>query len=219
MKNYVEILAQFIQDTFLIDASYVIITVRSMEVLILLLIVKFVIKKIYVNANISGKKKFFFNKTLQIILNVVGFIVILLLWSEKLESIMTLISFISAGVAIAIREIIFDFFAGIYIKFSKPFELEDRIEIDGIRGDVINIHALGFEVLDIEKKERGEQSTGKITHIPNAKIFDSPLKNYVKAFKYVWDEVVINVDINSDLDETKKIIYKILEEDEINARS
>ena len=149
------------------------------------------------------------------ILNVISFILILLVWSEKLQNIITLISFISAGLTIAIREIIFNFFAGIYIKFSKPFELEDRIEIDGIRGDVIKINALGFEVLDVQEKEKGEQSTGKITHVPNSKVFQEPLKNYVKAFKYIWDEITIDIDINSDLEKTKEIIYNILKEDEI----
>ena len=213
--NYLEEISKYIAEIFGIDPSYIILTVKSLEILVVCLIIKFIIKKVYANISISGKKKFFFNKTLQIILNVIAFVSILFVWSEKLESIMTLISFISAGVAIAIREIIFDFFAGLYIRVSKPFELEDRIEIDGIRGDIINIHALGFDVLDIEEKEKGEQSTGKITHIPNTEIFNVPLKNYVKAFKYVWDEVVIDVDLNSDLEKTKKIIHNILRKDEI----
>lgn len=162
-----------------------------------------------------GKKKFFFNKTLQRILNAITFILIVLVWNEQIQNVIIIISFISAGIALAIREIIFDFFSGLYIKFSKPFELEDRIEIGTTRGDVINIHALGFEVLDIEEKENGEQSTGKIIHIPNSKIFEEPLKNFVKAFRYVWDEVRIDVEIECDLEATKKVIYNILANDEI----
>ena len=45
-----------------------------------------------------------------------------------------------------IRELILNFFCGVYIQMKKPFKVEDRIEIDGIKGDVMNISSLNFEV-------------------------------------------------------------------------
>ncbi len=213
--EYINKLSNFLSNILGVETDYIKLTIISIEILIVIYFVKIITKKIYSKSNVSGKKKFTYNRSIQMILNVISFILILLVWSEKLQNIITLISFISAGLTIAIREIIFNFFAGIYIKFSKPFELEDRIEIDGIRGDVIKINALGFEVLDVQEKEKGEQSTGKITHVPNSKVFQEPLKNYVKAFKYIWDEITIDIDINSDLEKTKEIIYNILKEDEI----
>ena len=213
--EYINKLSNFLSNILGVETDYIKLTIISIEILIVIYFVKIITKKIYSKSNVSGKKKFTYNRSIQMILNVISFILILLVWSEKLQNIITLISFISAGLTIAIREIIFNFFAGIYIKFSKPFELEDRIEIDGIRGDVIKINALGFEVLDVQEKEKGEQSTGKITHVPNSKVFQEPLKNYVKAFKYIWDEITIDININSDLEKTKEIIYNILKEDEI----
>ena len=50
---------------------------------------------------------------------------------------MTLISVISAAMTIALREIILNFFSGIYIKLKKPFKVEDRIQIENIKGDVM----------------------------------------------------------------------------------
>lgn len=213
--EYINKISQILSNLIGVETDYIKLTIISIEILIAIYFIKIITKKIYSKSNVSGKKKFTYNRSIQMILNIISFILILLVWSEKLKNIITLISFISAGLTIAIREIIFNFFAGIYIKFSKPFELEDRIEIDGIRGDVIKINALGFEVLDVQEKEKGEQSTGKITHIPNSKVFKEPLKNYVKAFKYIWDEITIDIDINSDLGKTKGIIYNILKEDEI----
>ena len=34
------------------------------------------------------------------------------------------------------------------IKINKPFEVEDRIEIDEYKGDVVNIKAMNFEILE-----------------------------------------------------------------------
>ena len=136
------------------------------------------------------------------------------MWGEKLEGLITIVSFISAGIAIAIREIIFNFFAGMYIKFRKPFDVEDRIEIDTIKGDVINIHSLGFEMLEVGERIGGEQSTGRITHIPNSYVLTRSLKNYTKAFKYIWDEIKIDIELDSDIKKTEEILYEILFDNE-----
>ena len=158
----------------------------------------------------SDKKKFFRNRKVRIIITVVSIIVILLAWGEKLNGVITIVSFVSAGIAIAIREIIFNFFAGIYIRMRKPFYVEDRIEIDDIKGDVINTHGLSFEMLEIGERNDGEQSTGRIVHIPNSYVFTKTLKNYTKAFKYIWDEIKIELDLDADIDATKEKIYDIL---------
>lgn len=110
---------------------------------------------------------------------------------------------------------VFNFFSGLYIRISKPFSLEDRIEIAGTIGDVINIDFLSFEILEVKCEEKGEQSTGIIVRIPSSKIFSESLKNYSKGFKYIWKEIKVNVPLNSDIENTKKELYKIMKENEI----
>ena len=85
-----------------------------------------------------------------------------------------------------------------------------RIEINDFKGDIININLLSFEILEISSNEYGEQSTGKIIHIPNSYIFTHPIKNYVKEFKYIWHEMIIKIPYNADIKTSKNIIYKIV---------
>ena len=59
------------------------------------------------------------------------------------------------------------------------------------------------------------QSTGIIIHLPNSIIFSYPLKNYNKAFKYIWDEITIRVPLEADIVKTKKILYKIVNSNEV----
>ena len=42
-----------------------------------------------------------------------------------------------------------------------------------------------------------------------------PLKNYTKAFKYVWDEITIEIPLDADVEKTKDILYDIVGENEI----
>lgn len=203
-------IAEYLNRISGIDKEYIKLTIVTILILLIAEILKWIVKNTYAHMPMSDKKKFFRNRKFRIVITVVSIIVILLAWGEKLNGIITIVSFVSAGIAIAIREIIFNFFAGIYIRVRKPFYVEDRIEIDDIKGDVINTHALSFEMLEVGERNDGEQSTGRIVHIPNSYVFTKTLKNYTKAFKYIWDEIKIELDLDADIDATKEIIYDIL---------
>lgn len=203
-------IAEYLNKISGIDKEYIKLTIVTILILLIAEILKWIVKNTYAHMPMSDKKKFFRNRKVRIVITVVSIIVILLAWGEKLNGIITIVSFVSAGIAIAIREIIFNFFAGIYIRVRKPFYVEDRIEIDDIKGDVINTHALSFEMLEVGERNDGEQSTGRIVHIPNSYVFTKTLKNYTKAFKYIWDEIKIELDLDADIDATKEKIYDIL---------
>ncbi len=163
----------------------------------------------------TSKSRFMFHQSVSVILNILCGFLIFLLWLPYLKNIMTIISFISAGITIAIRDIILNLFAGFYIKTKKPFKLEDRINIDGIIGDVVLINYLSFKILEVNDKTDGEQSTGLIINIPNSFVFSKSLKNYNTAFKYVWDEIIIRLNLDADLENNKKRILDIINSNEI----
>lgn len=100
-------------------------------------------------------------------------------------------------------------------KNKKIFKIEDRIEINGIKGDVMKISTLEFEILEVSNKEENGQSTGIVITFPNSIVFTQPVKNYTKGFKYIWNEMVIKVPLDCDLIKTKQEIYKIINSSEI----
>lgn len=58
--------------------------------------------------------------------------------------------------------------------------------------------------------EYGNQSTGVVLELPNSIIFSHPIKNYIKGFSYIWDEIDISLELDSNLEECKNILYKIV---------
>lgn len=213
--KYINSVSLYLNKILGIDTEYIKLTILTIIVLLIFGILKLIVRKVYSKLPMNDKKKYFRNRKIKIILTIMSLIIIILIWGEKIQGIITLISFVSAGLTIAIREIIFNFFSGIYINFRKPFEVEDRIEIDGIKGDVINMHGLGFEMLEIGERVNAEQSTGRIVHVPNSYIFTKTLKNYTKVFKYIWNEMKFNIELDSDVEKTKEIIYDILHNNEV----
>ena len=123
---------------------------------------------------------------------------------------MTFISVISAAMTIALRDFILNFFCGIYITFKKPFKVEDRIQIEDTKGDVMSISVFSFEILEVSTKEDNGQSTGIVIHYPNSIIVSKPVKNINKGFKYIWDKIVVKISLETDLENDKKEIYKIV---------
>ena len=141
--------------------------------------------------------------------------VFILLWAKYLKAFIPIISFISAGFTIALRDVIANLFAGIYINMFKPFKVEDRIEINNYKGDVVNINSLSFELLEVDNSDFTGQSTGVITHVPNSTIFSHPLRNYDKAFKYIWNEIEVNVPLDCDIEKVRKTLYRIVNKNDV----
>ena len=195
-------------------SEYLILLGRTLLVYTFFKVLNYIIVLITTKWINRSKTRFMFHQGVNIIMNIFCVVIIFLIWYPYLKNIMTVISFISAGITIAIRDIILNLFAGLYIKTKKPFKLEDRISIDGVTGDVILINNLSFKILEVSDKPNGEQSSGLIINIPNSYIFSKTLKNYNLAFKYVWDEVNIRLKIDADLEKNKKEIMEIITSNE-----
>ena len=204
----------YISNLTSINKEYIILILKSILFFLALYIIKKIGLRIIKHVN-NSKNEYLYTQKFKVLITIINLIIFLFLWGKYINNFLTVISLISAGFTIALRDLIFNFFSGIYIKLKKPFVIEDRIEINNYKGDVVNINALNFEVLEVNNENFIGQSTGVITHIPNSTIFNYPLRNYSKAFKYIWNELTIKVPLNSDISKTKGIIYKIVNSNEI----
>jgi small-conductance mechanosensitive channel len=163
----------------------------------------------------NDRKSYHYAQRTKIFISLSKFIAVALIWSSFIGNLLTLISVLSAAFTIALRDLIWNYFCGIYIRLTKPFEIEDRIEINNFKGDVVNLKGLSFELLEVNNEAFIGQSTGVITHVPNSVIFSHSLRNYNKAFKYIWDEIVVNIPLDQNLDKTKAVLYRIINNNDV----
>ena len=150
------------------------------------------------------KKRFYYLFTAILI------VMIILLWSESKLDLTTYMGFISAGIAIALREIFTNIAAWFIIVFQKPFEVGDRITVNGQTGDIIDIRLFQIVVVEVSSRDFGEQSTGRIVHIPNNFIFIHAITNANKGFEYIWNEIEVRLTLDSDWEEAKKMLGEII---------
>lgn len=197
-----------------IDSKYWILIFKTLIFWIILDLIKKICIRFFKNLK-DSKKEYLYTQKLKYFILILQIFIFILLWAKYLSAFVTIISFISAGFTIALRDVILNIFAGIYIKVLKPFNIEDRIEINNFKGDVININAMNFELLEVDNSDFTGQSTGVITHVPNSTIFSYPLRNYDKAFKYVWNELEVNIPLDFDIEKVKSVLYKIINKNDV----
>ena len=203
-----------ISKLFNIDEIYIGLILKTIIIIFLILVVEKMGIRI-IKRTRDSKKEYNYTKKYKLIIRITILSAIIIVWGKYIKNFLTLISLVSAAFTIAIRDLIFNFFCGIYIKIVKPFVVEDRIEINGYKGDVVNINTMNFEILEVSNVDTTGQSTGIIIHLPNSIIFNYPLKNYNKAFKYIWDEITIRIPLDYDVNKAKKVLYKIVNSIEI----
>ena len=136
-------------------------------------------------------------KLLSYTITLVGFVVLSSIWLEG-SGIATYIGFLTAGLAIALSDVLKNLAGWLYIVTRRPFRLGDRIEIAGHRGDVVDIRAFRFTLLEIENRVAAEQSTGRLLHVPNGLAFTETLANYTEGFRFVWHEVPVLITFESN---------------------
>ncbi len=140
---------------------------------------------------------------------IIGFLLVGRIWFEGFGYFATYFGLLSAGLAIALKDPLTDFAGFIFIVFRRPFQVGDRIQIGDHSGDVIDVRIFQFSINEIGNWVDGDQSTGRIIHIPNASVFTSPLANYHKGFKFIWNEVGVLVTFESDWQKALKILEEI----------
>lgn len=128
---------------------------------------------------------------------------------ERLRGIGTFLGFIGAGLAIALREYLAAFLAWFYIVGQRNISLGSRIEVAGVRGDVIDIGVFKLTLVEVRGVESGDQSSGRLVTIPNFKILTEPVFNFTTTSPFVWDEIEFTVTFESDWEKAREILERI----------
>jgi len=138
-----------------------------------------------------------------------GFFLIGRLWFEGFQSISTYLGLLSAGLAIALQDPLVNLAGWVFIMWRRPFSVGDRIQIGEKIGDVIDQRIFMFTLMEIGNWVDADQSTGRVIHVPNGKIFRDVLANYSRGFQYIWNEVPVLVTFESDWKKAKNILMRI----------
>ncbi len=185
---------------------------NTLLVIIVFTILNKIIGRIIVKRTEDVFLRYRWRKTLDYISFSFGLFVILSIWIEEFKSLLTFFGLLSAGIAIALKDPLTNLAGWLFILWRKPFIVGDRIQIGNHAGDVIDVRIFQFTIIEIGNWVDADQSTGRMMHIPNAKVFTEAQANYTSGFNYIWHEIGIMVTFESDWKKAKDILTNIVSE-------
>ena len=147
----------------------------------------------------------------------VALIALAIVWRPFAGRIGVVLGLFAAGVAFAMQEVIGAIAGWFNILSGRIFRVGDRIEMGGVRGDVIDITPLRTKILEIGGADerswvKGRQHTGRIVAVSNKATFTEPVYNFSAAFDYLWEEIAFPIAHSSDWQLAEEIVREELVE-------
>jgi len=136
-------------------------------------------------------------------------ILLIVVFSDKLAGLTVALGVAGAGIAFALQEVIASFAGWLAILFGGFYKTGDRVQLGGVKGDVMDIGVLRTTIMETGQWVEGDLYNGRIVLIANSYVFKEPVFNYSGDFPFLWDEIKIPIQYGSNYDKTKIILQKI----------
>ncbi len=181
------------------------------------LLLFFLLIKFLINKYMSENDLFYgINKIVNGFFIVLIIIILLFSYIENVKNLMTILSFASAGIAIALKDWFMSILGWIVIFVSGSIHVGDRMKFvkDGVEyvGDIVDISILRMTLHEdvtlttVYKNRR----TGRIIFIPNNYIFTGMIANYSHAgLKTVWDGIDFYITFDSNTAKAQHIAKEV----------
>lgn len=117
----------------------------------------------------------------------------------------------SAGIAFALQEVIVSFAGWLAVAFGGFYRVGDRVQLGGIKGDVIDIGFIRTTIMEIGGWVNGDLYNGRIVRVANSFIFKEPVFNYSGEFPFVWDEIVVPIKYGSSYELARSLLTEAAE--------
>ncbi len=135
-------------------------------------------------------------------------LLVTIVFSDKLGGLTVAFGVAGAGIAFALQEVIASFAGWLAIVFGGFYKSGDRVQLGGIKGDVMDIGVLRTTIMETGQWVDGDLYNGRIVLIANSFVFKEPVFNYSGEFPFLWDEIKIPVQYGSNYERAQEIINR-----------
>jgi small-conductance mechanosensitive channel len=181
-------------------------------VIVAWLVVLRLVRRLFARTVDDLQTRFSLGRIASYVLGSTSLLVIARIWIQGVAGVSTYLGLLSAGLAIALQDLITNLAGWLFVILRRPFKIGDRIQIGGHAGDIVDIRPFRFMMLEIGEWVEADQSTGRVIHIPNGWVFKHAVANYDEAFAYIWNELQVTVTFESDWRAAKGALEQIVGE-------
>ena len=181
--------------------------------IVLLLIIQFVLGRLVLPIFYQRESLFIARRLSNYLHSLLMILVLAIFFLEDIKQIATVLGIASAAVVIALQDLCSAFAGWFVIIGSRKFVVGDRVEIEGMRGDIIDIQLLRTTLVEVNNWLGIDEPTGRIVFIPNNFVFKSKVFNYSHVHPFVWNKVDVTVTYETPTMEAQALLQKVLEEE------
>jgi small-conductance mechanosensitive channel len=130
---------------------------------------------------------------LELSIQVIGGLLILLVifgWPQQMP---TILGLVTAGITIVLQDFILAFFGWFVLMGKNGMRVGDRVEINGVGGEVTEIGLINTTLLEIGSHADTGLPTGRRISFINSFAIRGQYFNYSTAGQWLWDEITINL--------------------------
>ena len=186
--------------------------VLSVGVIVGLVIIRLVVLRWIRTQTDDPEAQFRAKKITSTVATFIGLVTLAFIWIDAFNSLATYLGLLSAGVAVALGDLLKNMAGYAYIMTRHPCRIGDRVEIRGIKGDVIDIRMFRFTLMEVGNWVDADQSTGRLVHVPNGAVFVDALINYTEGFSHIWDEIPVQITFESDWSKAEEMMRDVIDE-------
>lgn len=180
----------------------------SFSIFSILLLCGRIIENIIIGRKASEGDKYNLLSITRLVTTVLILIVIIAFLFQNLYAIAVSFGLISLVLGFALQAPITSFIAWLYIVFRRPFKVGDRIHLEHLKGDVVEINYLDTAILECSGEYlNNARQSGRIIYLPNSIILKSHVINYSGPYApFIWNESPIQIAYTSDLQYVEKCL-------------
>lgn len=120
------------------------------------------------------------------------------IWLAQLQSLVLSLTAVVVAVVIATKELILCVSGFVLRAGARLYSVGDWIEVNGIRGEVVEYSVLSTTLLELEPPVNGHVYTGRSVVLPNSLLLLHPVRNENFARNYVFHRFVLTVGAGVD---------------------
>lgn len=140
------------------------------------------------------------------------------IWFNDPGRLAAVLGLITAGLAFALQRVVTSIAGYFVILRGRTFNVGDRVEMGGVRGDVIAVGFTQTTILEMGQPPtaagpspswvQSRQYTGRIVTVTNSVIFNEPVYNYTREFSFIWEEMTLPIRYGASRERAEQILLE-----------
>ncbi|WP_255196629.1 mechanosensitive ion channel family protein [Halorarius litoreus] len=160
-----------------------------------------VLSRVIIARAADKRRKHDIRNVVRLLFIVVGLVAVFGVLTEQWVGVLFSLGVVGFAVTFALQQPLFSLIGWFYIMLKRPYQVGDRVAIEGSKGDVVEVDFLVTTLWEINGDlVSSNQPSGRIVTLPNSVVLSSHVHNYSwEGFPYVWNELSVQVAYETDL--------------------